>query len=413
MNISRKIKEWLAWGRRQTFHLVFVCSLLALTMLVTWWAVFLYRSVEQTYTTKVENIRQAVYSYSLFLGHDPSGKPPQGTYTRDARLEILHLHHSPGQHAIQLLPFWAGLWLTPKQDILDQLQHKFKRQRFMIIGESAFLVLLILVSGLMIYRMYWLEKRTTTELHDLWSRVSHEIKTPITGVKAFLETLHAQPMSRDEMKPLLELALKQVERQQQLSENMLIGQKIRRRGVGMKLTRLNVTAFIQSYIEKHPHHLSAQNLQFQALQDDSDTPVTVSADAEALRIIFDNLVDNAVKYGGPAVQVSFKLEIQRRRVRVIVEDNGPGFPPEMAENIFKAYGRLGNELPANQRGTGMGLYICRRLARKMKGQLLARSQGPGQGARFILTLTRRNKMNKIHKINKIKKIKKLKKHRNH
>lgn len=391
MKISGRLKEWVAWGRRQTFHLVFVCSLLALTMLVTWWAVFLYRSVEQTYSTKVDNIRQAVYSYSLFLGHNPSGKPPQGTYKRDDRLEVVHLHHSPGEHAIQLLPFWAGLWLTPKQEVLDQLQEKYKRQRFMIIGESAFLVLLILVSGLMIYRMYWLEKRTTTELHDLWSRVSHEIKTPITGVKAFLETLDAGPMSREDMKPLLALALKQVERQQQLSENMLIGQKIRRRGVGMKMSRLNLTAFIQSYVEKHPHGLSPGQIRFEpgpAENEDIHEDIIVPADAEALRIIFDNLVDNAVKYGGAEVNVLFQLEIQRRRVRVTVEDNGPGFQPEMAENIFKAYGRLGGELPANQRGTGMGLYICRRLARKMKGQLIALSEGPGKGARFILTLKR-------------------------
>jgi signal transduction histidine kinase len=401
MKIRRKLGEWLAWGKRQTFHFVFISSLLALTLLVTWWALFLYQSVEQTYQTKLESIRQSVYSYSLFLSHNPANRPVEGPYKRDFRLEVVHSHTSPGPHARSPAPFWSGLWLKPQQSVLDQLENKYKRRRFMIVGESGFLVLLILVSGLMIYRMYWLEKRTTQELHDLWSRVSHEIKTPITGVKAFLETLQAQPMSREEMEPLLELALKQVERQQQLSENMLIGQKIKRRGAGIKMTRLDLPDFIQSYVDKHPHHLSGRHIRFDRGPEDNQTPVPdVSADAEALRIIFDNLVDNAVKYGGADVSIVFKLEQVKRHIQVTVEDNGPGFQPEMAESIFKAYRRVAGELPGKQRGTGMGLYICRRLARKMGGQLTAQSEGKGKGARFILSLTRMNRMGRMNRMKK-------------
>jgi signal transduction histidine kinase len=384
--MKEKLTDILAWCKRQTYHFVFISSLFALTLLVTWWAIFLYQSVNQTYETKLEGARHGVYSYSLFLGHNPVKQPKEGPYPRDSRLEIVHAHSKPREISTELLPYWKNWWLQPKAEFLDQLIDKRNRQRLMVIGESGFLLLLILVSGLMIYRMYWLEKRTTQELHELWSRVSHEIKTPITGVKAFLETLQSQSLSQEEMAPLLELALKQVDRQQQLTENMLVGQKLKRRASGIKLKRLPIRAYLQSYIEKHPFQLAGGDLTLACPGDDVNSPI-VFADPEALRIIFDNLIDNARKYGGDQVKIDICLEQKGKRAVISFIDNGPGFSPQMAENIFKAYKRLGNELPGKeQKGTGMGMYISRRLAKKMKGSLTAHSQGIGEGAHFILSL---------------------------
>jgi signal transduction histidine kinase len=384
-NLKVKVRDWIAWCKRQAYHFVFISSLLALTLLVTWWAIFLYQSVNQYFDTKLEAARQSVYSYTLFLGHNTAVKPEPGPYQRDQRLEIVHAHSQPGPYARELAPFWNGLWLQPREEVIRDLEEKRERRHLMVLGESGFLVLLILVSGLMIYRMYWLEKRTTQELHELWSRVSHEIKTPITGVKAFLETLQSQNLSREEIEPLLELALKQVDRQQQLTENMLIGQKIKRGGSGVKLTRLKILCFIKTYIEKHPMYVSKGNVTL-VEPEATAAGTTISADPEALRIIFANLFENAFKYGGSGILISISIEQVSKQVRVIFEDNGPGFEPGMAEYIFKAYKRLGSELPGKEKGTGMGLYICRRLARKMGGNLSAQSEGKGKGARFILTL---------------------------
>jgi len=385
--------EVFLWCKRQMYHLVFVSALAALTVLVTWWAIFLYQSVDLTYDTMIDGIRNSTRSYGMFLGHNPEVKPKLGTFAEDQRLEIVHKHSKPSVHSLSLLPYWQGMWLKPKDDVVTQIQEKRKRRHVMVVGESSFLLLLILVSGAMIYRMYWLEKRTTQELHELWSRVSHEIKTPITGVKAFLETLQAQDLSRDEVEPLLKLALKQVERQQQLTENMLVGQKLKRRASGVKLQPIHLNTFIQTYLESHsfPDSISLTPLDPTPSDPTQSGPsrrnITVSADPEALRIIFDNIIENARKYGGPEVKVQIGVEISGRKTAVVFQDNGPGFEPEMAEAIFKAYKRLGDELPGRQhKGTGMGLYICRRLAKQMGGQLNAWSEGKGKGAGFVLTL---------------------------
>lgn len=374
-----------AWGKRQVFHLVFISSLLALTTLVAWWAVFINRSIEESHYFKIESAIQNVQTFAFFMKHSNAFRPKVGTFAHDRRLEVVTSRDKTNVHAEHLMPAWEGYWLQPGNAWLKDVEERHRRRRIMITGESSLLLVLILVSGFMIYRMYWLEKRTTRELHEFWSRVSHEIKTPITGLKAFLQTLWDQPLSREEMEPLLKLALRQVERQKQLAENMLMGQKLKRRGEGMEITTLNLCDFFQQYLEEYSPFPGDDSIFFTCPESGK---ISALADAEALRIIVDNIVDNAVKYAGPIPELSISVEKQGKKALVVFEDNGPGFEEGTEENIFKAYKRLGTELPKGRHGTGMGLYISRQLARKMGGDLTAQSKQTG--ARFTLSLHIKN-----------------------
>ena len=379
MKLKDRLPDLIAWVKRQAYHFVFISSLLCLTILVAWWSISLYTSVNQNYQTRLEGVRQSVLSYSLFAGHNSLEKPAIGKYKRDDRLVVVHVHASPGPESKQLLPFWAGLWLQPDPVFMEQILERRRRRRFMVIGESSLLVILILVSGLMIYRMYWLEKRTTQELHELWSRVSHEIKTPITGVKAFLETIQSQQLSREEMEPLLELALKQVERQQQLTENMLVGQKLKRRASGIKLKRILLQEFIQGYLERHPFRLSGGNVFLAGLLQESDF-TTVLVDPEALRIIFDNLIENARKYGGAGVTISFRLQRQSNQSSVVVEDNGPGFDLDDLPRLFEQFYRGEQARSRATGGAGLGLAIAKGIVEAHDGRIWAENL-PDGGAR--------------------------------
>lgn len=383
--------NWFKWWEsfeRQFFHIVFIFSLVALSLLVAWWSFFIYRSVNDDYQNRVIGVQQSVLSYTLFLGHNALELPKVGVYYLDHRLEVVTSVLPPTFGARELLPFWEGYWLQPRVDLLRQWAEKHQRRLLMIVGESCLVVLLILISGFMIYRMYWLERRSTRELHELWSRVSHEIKTPITGVRAFLETLRAGHFNEEEMRPLLDMALQQVERQQQLAENMLVGQKLHRRGLGVQVIDLQIIPFLRVYIERHPLSVKPGVLRMGLLVEENSSLVEVRVDPEVLRVILDNLIDNAVKYSGrreSELVIELGVELVSSVVRVVVSDNGVGFEGGMSERIFRAYQRLGNELPGNQHGTGMGLYISRRLARKMGGDLTA-SSSIGKGAEFVLTL---------------------------
>ncbi len=113
----------------------------------------------------------------------------------------------------------------------------------------------------------------------------------------------------------------------------------------------------------------------------------VFADPDALRVIVDNLIDNALKYTQEKpLELDIRITETRKTLKLAFSDNGPGFDPKLTHNLFEAFRRLTPELPDGSHGTGMGLHISRQLARAMGGDLTAQSDGCGQGATFVLTL---------------------------
>jgi signal transduction histidine kinase len=110
--------------------------------------------------------------------------------------------------------------------------------------------------------------------------------------------------------------------------------------------------------------------------------VLVLADRDGLRVILENLLDNAHKYGGGHVRLS--SEVAAGCWRLNISDRGRGFPPESAEKIFDLHNRGSGEGVTH--GAGLGLAIARQLARRMGGDITAMSAGPGQGAVFSVTL---------------------------
>jgi len=255
----------------------------------------------------------------------------------------------------------------------------------MVVGEGSLLGLLILASSFMLYRLISVERRAARELHEFWTRITHEIKTPITGVKAFLQTLKTRELSGEEIRSFADLALEQVERQQHLAQNVLIGQRLDRGARGLLREPIRLAEFVSRFLDSHALLLARCPVEFDP-EEGSD--LVVRADPNSLHVILDNLADNALKYGGVQPRIQIRLEARGKQVLMRFRDQGQGFGPRLAGNMFEAYRRLSDELPEGKHGTGMGLYISRQLARKMGGELEAASDGTGFGACFTLRLPR-------------------------
>src|SRR6185369_4619027 len=110
--------------------------------------------------------------------------------------------------------------------------------------------------------------------------------------------------------------------------------------------------------------------------------VQVLADRDGLRVILENLLDNANKYGGGSVRIA--AGVSDGRWRLDISDKGRGFDPATAEKLFDLHNRGSGEGVTH--GAGLGLAIARQLARRMGGEIIAHSAGPGLGAVFTVTL---------------------------
>src|SRR5207249_9596121 len=98
-----------------------------------------------------------------------------------------------------------------------------------------------------------------------------------------------------------------------------------------------------------------------------------------------NLIDNAVKYSGSKVRISVEMEnMDGRYILVRVRDDGAGIPKPELKQIFKRFYRVPGPLATRVKGTGLGLYIVRSVAKRHGGQAWAESEGPGHGSTFVL-----------------------------
>jgi signal transduction histidine kinase len=134
------------------------------------------------------------------------------------------------------------------------------------------------------------------------------------------------------------------------------------------------------------HHLDATAI---ALEAHDGHPVVVGGDAEELRTVITNLLDNAVKYSVGAVRVTVSVAAPAPdTVWVRVQDRGVGIPRKQLKRIFNRFYRVQARGPRQIKGTGLGLYIVKSIARAHGGRVFAQSEGEGQGATFTLELPR-------------------------
>jgi two-component system sensor histidine kinase SenX3 len=130
------------------------------------------------------------------------------------------------------------------------------------------------------------------------------------------------------------------------------------------------------------HHLPPEALRYQP-----GPPVNVMGDPEEVRAAVSNLIENAVKYSGTDVNVMVETaKADDNFVTVRVRDEGVGIPKIELKRIFKRFYRVPGPLAARVRGTGLGLYIVRSVAKRHGGRAWAESEGPGRGSTFVLQL---------------------------
>jgi signal transduction histidine kinase len=366
-------------------HIIFMMSIVSLALLVTWWSVFINRSIDERRAFHIENLTLALNLFSQQLLTTKHNGLQPGVFPMDERFEIANCPPGSDNFAKPLMPRYPGLCLKVRNNVLTGIKKDFKRKKIMLIGESGFLFLIILLSSVLFYQFIRLEKRSTREVEEFWGRVTHEIKTPITGIKAFLQSLKNQALPPDQVLVFVDMALKQVERQEQLAENILAGCGLRSAdSIHKSNTKdLNLNECIKDYFAHHMIRLTdaALSLCLEAAEN-----VKVRADCHLIRVILDNIVDNALKYCSPGLVLTVKTFTQNKKAIISISDNGPGFPPEFSDKIFQAYKYPFSELPGDQHGSGMGLYISRRLAENMGGRLQAYSKSKGTGSEFQLHL---------------------------
>lgn len=213
--------------------------------------------------------------------------------------------------------------------------------------------------------------------------VTHELKSPIASLKLYLQTLSRRSVGEAQRDEFRRIMLADVERLDQLINHLLDAARIER---GTDATEPEPIA-----LDELLRHCSRAVCIRYAVASDTvvvdSPPLTLHSRPTELEILFRNLIDNAVKYGGAPPQVSvIATPTSGQRVTVRVSDNGQGIPPNLRRKVFGRFVRLGSELERSKPGTGLGLYLVRSVTRSLGGEIHIETSPGRTGTTFSVTL---------------------------
>jgi len=221
------------------------------------------------------------------------------------------------------------------------------------------------------------------------SAVTHELRTPLTTFRMYSEMLDAGMVGDEtKRKDYVRTLRVEADRLWHLVENVLAYARLERGRPAGKRERLTL-AELWSRVEPRLSDRSRQAGMELAPEMDTAADVALATDAPAVEQILFNLVDNACKYaagaGSNAIHVAATAEDGRVEIRV--RDHGSGVRPSEAGQLFRPFSKSAESAAASAPGVGLGLALCRRLARQMGGDLRYEPTGD-EGATFVLTLPR-------------------------
>jgi signal transduction histidine kinase len=219
---------------------------------------------------------------------------------------------------------------------------------------------------------------------DFVATISHELRTPLASVYGAAVTLiqRDETLGPDQRARLLGVIASEADRLARIVNDVLLASRLDSQQLAFQIERCDPGEALSRTIEAARAHLPPG---VEIAVQPGPAPVAVAADSERLRQILGNLIDNAVKYSPEGGTIHVAYERVGDRLRFSVADQGIGIPPEEGERIFEKFYRLDPNLLRGVGGTGLGLYISRELAARMRGSIWVES-ALGEGSTFYFEL---------------------------
>jgi len=254
------------------------------------------------------------------------------------------------------------------------------RKRKQFLGEALTFLFLFFVGAVYVYRSLLKQLRYSNQQQNFMMAVTHELKTPIAVTQLNVETLLKRELSVEQQKNLLHNALKETQRLDTLCNNILLASQL---DLGEYQQNKQLVDFdvlisvaIKSFKERYPQRVFQSQIE-QAIQ--------VQGEPLLLQMLIHNLLDNAHKYAPIETPIEVVLTKKGARIILEVKDQGVGIPISEREKVFEKFYRVGAEFTRSTKGTGLGLFLCKKIAQFHQAQLTIKPNEP-QGTIFSFIL---------------------------
>jgi two-component system sensor histidine kinase SenX3 len=247
----------------------------------------------------------------------------------------------------------------------------------------------LIIAGIVVYTVFLVREIHKNEQQDSFlNAVTHELKTPIASIRLYLETLQTRQLTEPQHQDFYRIMLEDTDRLLGTVEQILKAGEARQASSKKNWERVDFSAIVTETVDltRLRHHLPPEVLQFAG---SADEKIYLRGNPQELRTAVFNLVENAVKYSTEKKEIEVDLLTpDMDTILLRVRDKGVGIPQPELKRIFKRFYRVASSATGRVKGTGLGLFIVRSIARRHGGDAFAESEGAGCGSTFTLRLPR-------------------------
>jgi two-component system, OmpR family, sensor histidine kinase SenX3 len=245
------------------------------------------------------------------------------------------------------------------------------------------LLLALIIAGIVLNTTFLVREIRRNEQHDAFiNAVTHELKTPVASIRLYVETLQTRTLDDSKRNEFYGIILSDSDRLLGSIEQILRTGRVGSSSRKPHLAPMNLADAVKECVARARilHHIHPDAMEYEP-----GPPLPILGDYDEVRAAVSNLIDNAIKYSGADMHIRVSAShTEGRFAEVRVKDKGPGIAEPELKRIFKRFYRIHGPIATRVKGTGLGLYIVRSVAKRHGGRAWAESAGSGHGSTFVI-----------------------------
>lgn len=244
----------------------------------------------------------------------------------------------------------------------EQIIQKAKLAKtYQYIGEGTTFLAIIFIGATFIYRIVRKRLKLSYQQKNFMMAVTHELKTPIAVAKLNLETLLKRKLDESQQQRLITNALQEANRLNDLCSNILVSAQLEGGSYKPHKTAIDLSALINDIARNFIHRFSNRDIKYNIIPS-----INIFGETVLLELMINNIIENAIKYSPSNDTITIQLQKNEKKAVLSIADHGNGISDEEKLKIWNKFYRIGNENTRTNKGTGIGLYLCKIIAKDHK-----------------------------------------------
>ncbi|WEK36637.1 MAG: ATP-binding protein [Candidatus Pseudobacter hemicellulosilyticus] len=253
----------------------------------------------------------------------------------------------------------------------DTIQDERRRKSAQYTGEGLTFLAITLIVAVFVYRAVRRQIKLQQQQQNFMMAVTHELKTPIAVTRLNLETMQKRQLDEAQRQKLLSKTLEETNRLNTLTNNILVSAQLEGGRYGRSREPVDFSTLVSNCAQDFRNRFPERKMEQQV-----EPGLQLEGDPLLLQMLVNNLLENAIKYSAREGKITCKAYRQHHHLSLQVLDEGPGIPDNEKKKVFEKFYRIGNESTRTAKGTGLGLYLCKKIARDHKGTIHITDNSP-------------------------------------